>query len=150
MRVLCQSYDVNCNFNGNLLCKKLTNFAAKYLIVTITCKMQFPDTRGAEIIAFYFNWSYNLIGKPIAITHLANSQFLWQLNAITWQLLVAVTLSAICEKPGCWDCSNNYCNRLDGSWKIRTCAANCNGSNDFSHQAQILRTTYLFWLLLHL
>ena len=55
MRVLCQSYDVNCNFNGNFLCKKLTNFAAKYLIVTITCKMQFPDTRGAEIIVFYFN-----------------------------------------------------------------------------------------------
>ena len=24
------------------------------LVVTITCKMQFPDTRGAEITAFYF------------------------------------------------------------------------------------------------
>ena len=36
MRVLCQSYNVNCISNGKFLCKKSTNFAAKYLIVTIT------------------------------------------------------------------------------------------------------------------
>ena len=75
MRVFCQSYDVKCNFNGNFLCKNSTNFAAKYSIVTIACKMLFTTTRGAEIIAFYFKENSNFYQSSVSILCLFLNDF---------------------------------------------------------------------------